>query len=302
MTSSVIHTKDIFPFLEAEVLSTQKQLVILSAFVKVEALKRIDQFTNAGVEKILLVRFRKIDLISNVTDLELYDYCINNGWKMYFNLDLHSKIFVFDKERFFIGSANVTLAGLGISNNSNIESGVNGLLNLEDYSRILDFFEISELMTSDIMVVLNRQLLDLSSTNTISEWDFKDLNLFSEDTPKKLWVFEFLSSASSFDVKSSDLKLLGISRSDSYDEDLLKEKFMQLKCYKWFIDAFDKEIYFGELTAKLHSSLIDDPAPYRKDVKSILATLLSWITELKIDDIIIDRPNYSQRIRKTGKV
>ena len=134
MTSSIIHTKDIFPFLELELLNIERQLIIVSAFVKIEALKRIDQCINTDIEKIILVRFRKMDLISKVTDLDLFDYCKNNGWKMYFNLDLHSKIFVFDKQKFFIGSSNVTLSGLGISDNPNIESGVSGTFEQDDYS------------------------------------------------------------------------------------------------------------------------------------------------------------------------
>lgn len=301
MISSVIHTKDIFPFLELELLNTKRQLIIASAFVKIEALKKIDQCLNDEIEKILLVRFRKMDLISKVTDIKLLDYCQDNRWKMYFNLDLHSKIFVFDKQRFFIGSSNVTLSGLGISDEPNIESGVCGTFEQDDYIRILNFFEISELMTTRIMNEFNKQLMVSTNVEAIPEWNLKNMNLFREDSIKKLWVLEFLSSASSFDVKSCDLKLLGLTRTESYDEDLLREKFMNLKCYKWLIDAFEDEIYFGDLTMKLHNALIDDPKPYRKDVKSILTTMLNWIIELKIEHIIIDRPNYSQRIRKVNR-
>ncbi|WP_318503042.1 hypothetical protein [Bacillus sp. T3] len=300
MASSVIHTKDIFPFLELELLNMKRQLIIVSAFVKTEALKRIDQCINTDIEKILLVRFRKIDLISKATDLDLFNYCKNNGWKMYFNLGLHSKVFVFDKKRFFIGSSNVTLSGLGISDNPNIESGVSGTFEQDDYLRILSFFEISELMTTSIINELDKQLIELTDIEPIPEWNLENMNLFREDSLKKLWVLEFLSSASSFDVRSSDLKLLGLTRTQSYDEDLLRETFMNLKCYRWLLSSFEDEIYFGDLTTKLHNTLIDDPRPYRKDVKSILTTLLNWIIELKIDGIIIDRPNYSQRIRKVN--
>ncbi|RUL46532.1 phospholipase D-like domain-containing protein [Lysinibacillus antri] len=300
MENLIIHSKEIFPFLEIKLSNTKNQLIIVSAFVKIDALERIDQCINADIEKILLLRFRKMDLISKATDVELFEYCKNNGWKMYFNLDLHSKIFVFDKQRFFIGSANVTLSGLGISDKSNIESGVSGPLEQDDYSRLLSFFEISELMTDRIMNAFKNQIPATSNSEATPEWNLNGLNIFKVGSPKKLWVSEFLSSASSFDVKSSDLKLLGLTRPESYDEDILKKSFMNLKCYKWLLDSFEDEIYFGELSSKLHNSLIDDPRPYRKDVKDLLTTLLNWITELKIDDIIIDRPNYSQRIRKTS--
>jgi len=49
----------------------------------------------------------------------------------------------------------------------------------------------------------------------------------------------------------------------------------------------------------LHDAFIDDPRPYRKDVKQLLNNLLSWIKILDIEDIKIDRPNHSERISRT---
>ena len=56
-------------------------------------------------------------------------------------------------------------------------------------------------------------------------------------------------------------------------------------------------MYFGAISEKLHNSLVSDPKPYRKDVKQLLANLLSMIKILNMDEIVIDRPNYSQRVR-----
>ena len=62
----------------------------------------------------------------------------------------------------------------------------------------------------------------------------------------------------------------------------------------------NSEIYFGALSAELHKVIINDPKPFRKEIKNLQSNLLNWITELKMDDVIIDRPNHSQRIRFTG--
>ena len=48
---------------------------------------------------------------------------------------------------------------------------------------------------------------------------------------------------------------------------------------------------------KLHNALVEDPKPYRREVKELLSNLLSWVEELEMEEIVIDRPNYSQRIR-----
>ena len=55
-------------------------------------------------------------------------------------------------------------------------------------------------------------------------------------------------------------------------------------------------MYFGELSQNLHNALISDPKPYRRDVKQMLANLLSLIEKLGMEEIVIDRPNYSQRV------
>lgn len=55
-------------------------------------------------------------------------------------------------------------------------------------------------------------------------------------------------------------------------------------------------MFFGELSASLHNAVISDPKPYRKDIKQMLANMLRLIEELKMDEVVIDRPNYSQRV------
>ena len=56
-------------------------------------------------------------------------------------------------------------------------------------------------------------------------------------------------------------------------------------------------LYFGALTEKLHNAIVSDPKPYRRDVKVMLANLLTMVEALGLEEVIIDRPNYSQRIR-----
>ena len=77
--------------------------------------------------------------------------------------------------------------------------------------------------------------------------------------------------------------------------------FSETKCYLWLKEELKKkdnhELYFGEATALLHNVLLNDPKPYRKEVKDLLSNLLSWITALDCEEIVVDRPNHSQRIR-----
>ena len=56
-------------------------------------------------------------------------------------------------------------------------------------------------------------------------------------------------------------------------------------------------MYFGQLTAELHDALVEDPKPYRKDVKTLLANLLAWAQTLRMEEVVIDKPSHSQRAR-----
>ena len=81
----------------------------------------------------------------------------------------------------------------------------------------------------------------------------------------------------------------------------VKEKFMRCKAYLWLYGVVDsapnKTCFFGALSEKLHSVLMNDPKPYRREVKDLLKNLLGWVEALKIKELDIDTPSHSQRIR-----
>lgn len=295
MTQHILHSKEIFPFIQTELAKVKAQIIIVSAYVKVAAMQEIDNALTSDIEKILLVRFRKSDLIANSTDIELYDYCKANGWKMYFNFDLHSKIYVFDKQTYVIGSANATLSGLGLKVNANIESAVVGECTSLNYNKILEVFNDAHLMTDEIIIDFKIQIADEGQA-MFKEWFIHEVDIPPKSALRNLWVCDFPCSTSPLHLNEHDLALLCINKDASLQK--VKAQFKHLKCYEWLCTTIKDEMYFGELTAKLHNALIDNPAPYRKDVKQLLATLLNWLTLLQIDEFIIDRPNYSQRIRK----
>ena len=85
----------------------------------------------------------------------------------------------------------------------------------------------------------------------------------------------------------------------SGDTSILKETFRWSNAYLWLLNILrenDGCLFFGTITEKLHNALVSDPKPYRKDVKQLLANLLCMIDTLQMDEIMIDRPNFSQRV------
>ncbi len=83
------------------------------------------------------------------------------------------------------------------------------------------------------------------------------------------------------------------------DMETFKDAFRWSNAYLWLLNVLKENdgcLYFGSISEKLHNALITDPKPYRRDVKQMLVNLLTLIEKLGMEEVIIDRPNYSQRI------
>ena len=106
---SILLSDKLLKCISEELSELKESVLIISAYCKLPLIKYFDScIKNVNADKTLVVRFRPDDIISGSSDLELYSYCKDNGWKLYFRLDLHAKTYVFDRIRCIIGSANAT--------------------------------------------------------------------------------------------------------------------------------------------------------------------------------------------------
>lgn len=286
-----------------QVSQAQEQLQIISAFCKIPAVELLDNnIHNHLKSKKLMVRFLLSDLVSGVTDMELYEYCKANEWRLYVKFDLHAKTYIFDKKRCILGSANLTSKGLSLSLHGNYELSCCADLDESDTNKINALFENALLMDDELYETMKGEYeyarKNCSKTIAPQKWSenimqrikMYDSILFTYDFPaSKIPDFNDLSCFGFLEMKTTPTVAEA------------KEVFLHSKAFLWVYDAVDKSpdktCYFGELTAKLHNVLMNDPRPYRKEVKDLLGNLLGWIGALKIEKIIIDVPSHSQRIR-----
>lgn len=106
----------------------------------------------------------------------------------------------------------------------------------------------------------------------------KITTLFSHELPDKGEYISFMDIVYSGDVVS------------------FKDSFRWSNAYLWLMNTLKENngcLYFDAITEKLHDSLVSDQKPYRKDVKQLLANLLGLIEFLQMEEIVVDRPNYS---------
>lgn len=263
----ILLNNEVEKVLKKKLPECNEDINIISAFCKLSTLIYIDSHIKQGVKKRLLVRFLPSDISSGATDKEIFDYCLNNNWKIYVDHTIHAKTYIFDKLKCILGSANLTNKGIGLAANSNKEVSSFFELCNDDYSKILTLYKDS--------VELDRDLYNytLSCCDDLKATEYKKIKnnnlviecLFPEDFPDK----------------STDII-------DLYN----------LRSFKWLVEYLKKKddnlAFFGELTNEIHNIFVRDPRPYRKEMKAHLIDLLNCISRLSINGISITRPNYSE--------
>ena len=250
-----------------EACNVKDHINFITAYCKVSTLKKIDECINEKVTKRILIRFLPSDISSGATDKELFEYCKNNNWKMYYDFSIHAKIFIFDKIKAIWGSANITNNGMGLSINPNKELSSYGEIDDEAYNKIITLYKDSNILDQETFDYITSNMDDskVISYNIHKLKNQKIECLFPEDFP------------------------------DSHTDIL---ELYSLRSYKWLIEyLFTKEnklAYFGELSSAIHNVFSSDPKPFRKEIKNYLSDLLGCITRLKVRGLTITRPNYSE--------
>lgn len=297
---SILISQNILNSICQELSNSTESFLLVSAYCKLPLVKYFDDcLKTANIDKKLIVRFRPEDIVSGASDLDIYPYCRDNGWKLYFRLDLHAKTYIFDRLRCIIGSANATSSGLSIGGSGNYEMATTCKLDEKDV-KALDLLLLGSVeFTDEIYSIMNSVVDKVTAENRIiEEWPTEIKDLFVADY-SLLFAEDFPPCSYSNNLSDDELLFLNLNSNSEYD--IVVQAFSKSKSYLWLLDLVknseNKEMYFGAVTAKLHETLLNEPKPYRRDVKQLLSNLLSWIIDLEITELTIDRPNHSQRIR-----
>lgn len=300
---SLLCSDEILNAIYSELQSAQNSVRIVSAYCKKQALEKLDShISNTVSKKQLLLRFQLADILHGSTDFEVLEYCLNAGWQVFIRFDLHAKTYIIDNVRGIVGSANMTGSGLNLTDNGNYEMAVVVPLENSDIVKIDNLFNDAVLITPAILVKMKEDLEKAKSNSQNVEkqsWSSAILDLFVP-TISTLFSHELPESKDLPSQKGEYIQFLDCRFNGDLSE--LKEKFRWSNAYLWLLQVLRKNdccMYFGQLAAELHNTLVSDPKPFRKDVKIRLSNLLGWCENLSMPEIKIDIPNHSQRIRLT---
>lgn len=311
--SSLLNTETFRNLLGNALEKSENSVIILSAYVKSVGINWLkDKITNKNVKCTIVTRWNNGDLAQGSSDLECYYLAKDNGWIFKVLQDLHAKVMLVDEDILFIGSPNLTGKGMSLVPVSNQELGIKVKALEEDLKIINQLIDDAVLVDDKIILELENWRKSLP---IIEKPKFPNFPQIVTDSFKekfnRLWVNNFpwcnaQYLINNFDKKENniihDLDLFGVGNIDKSNfEKNLEERFLQSKLFNWLIKKLEsednKEIYFGRLSSLIHENLVDDPKPYRKDVKQLQSNLYSYLKHFRIKNIQYDRPNFSERIR-----
>lgn len=296
---SLLFSNEILDSVKKELRGAVSSVQIITAYCKQSSLALLNGCINDEVtEKKLLVRFRMDDILKESTDFSILEYAIGAGWEVFVRFDLHAKTYIVDNKRGLVGSANTTSSGFSIGNKGNMEMATLVDIEPKDVEKVKKLFDDAISIDDEILHKMKAQLetakLDGIKKDNYS-WDTSITTMFNPHI-ETLFSYELPEE---FTLMSGEyFSFLDETYEDNVEK--FKEIFRWSNAYLWLLNVLklnDGCMYFGELSQKLHNALVSDPKPYRKDVKKNLSNLLSLIEQLSMEEIVIDRPNYSQRIR-----
>jgi phosphatidylserine/phosphatidylglycerophosphate/cardiolipin synthase-like enzyme len=295
---AILFSTEIMDAIKRELANATYSVQVITAYCKESSLRYLNSCIGNGVsDKRLLLRFRMDDVIMGSTDFSVLDYAISEGWKVHIRFDLHAKTYVIDNKRGLVGSANATHSGFSIGKVGNMEMATLVDIEPQDIIKIDKLFYDAIVVDELILEKLSKQMNQVQerAQETSYSWDSSITSLFNPHI-STLFSYELPDK---FTLEPEEyFSFLDVTYDG--DREKLKEIFRWSNAYLWLKEILKENsecLYFGEITKKLHNVLVSDPKPYRRDVKLMLSNLLELIVALDMEEIIIDRPNYSQRVR-----
>lgn len=299
-----------------EQIQLKKQLRLLIApFIKLDALKNLVEICEDISNLKFIVRWAGQDIISRVSDLEIYPYLKEKRVPLYINPSIHLKLYVFDDADAFHSSGNITQKGLGFAAKSNIEIGCMVHLTHEDWENIYSVLQESD-RVDDMMYARAVEYLQENDKTSrkvphldlkpSQEKQFSLLSLPASPNPESLYNFYQTRHSNDEGMTTSYVHdLIYYEIQDNLSQNIffqqLKDKFTKHPFVQAIVNLIrqEKSARFGLVNEWIQENCSDKPTPYKWEIKKNTHYLYNWL-EYFFDEITWDRPNYSQVLRWNG--
>lgn len=297
-------------FVRQMIASEGRLRLVVAPFIKLDALRELVEECEDVSDLQVVVRWHPADLVTSVSDVEIYPFLKDKGVALFRHSSIHLKLLVFNQSFAFHTSGNVTRKGLGLAERGNVEVGCLVTLDDGDWSELLNVLALSE----EVDEHMYEQALQYSKENQREVGHLPELNLcpaqskkFSLDslpaTESPETLFRFYSgepdARQSLDDSPAfvhDLILFaipkGLDRLSFFD--LLEANFKASEFIQALVAFIQTEesARFGAINSWISENCSDTPRPYRRDIKTTTRRLYTWL-EFFYAEISWDTPNYS---------
>jgi hypothetical protein len=287
----------------SKIIPEVKSLIVISAFITKPAIDWLAHYVSQSCSVVLIGRLLPNDFIVGSSDIEALRASLLNDWNVKCLTGLHAKIYLCDRSKIFIGSANLTTNGLKIYGSGNLE----GCVEIPAVKDNIEFVEKINREAQIVNLTVLEKMESFINTKSKNASGMASSTLWPEDIlPREhsIWVYDFpwvTLDASTNPIEQDlqhDAEILSVN--DLSNKANVAVAFKNAKVFCWLLKKLKRsesnELYYGKLTVMIHDELRDDPAPYRRDVKVLLSNLLTYCQKYAPELIKIDRPNHSQRV------
>jgi hypothetical protein len=301
-----------YQWLQEAIPQLKGQAVFCSAFLKANVVQEFHKLVPPGAKVKVLARWQLGDLIFGASDLSAYELCKEFSWDFYIKLNFHGKVFWIPENGILVGSANATSSGLGLRPYSNSEVGTVVNQSADNIQIVNGLFSDSIQVTDSLFTNLKNVVDANEKQRDKLSWPRNVLNeLDKADYSTEKFFFSECLHTSGLDIFSganlrdefviADLSLLGLLCGNLSKASLI-QAFIAGKLFKWAYATVKKNggsLSFGGVTVALHDAFLEDPAPYRRDIKKLVQNLYSWIklSGSDLTGIEVIQPNHSEILR-----
>jgi len=291
LEGKLLFADEFFPVATERSRKLNSELVAMSAFIKEDALKKLEQNIDKNIDVTIVARWRPDDLISGVSDFSVFPFCEKKGWRFGIRQQLHAKVIVFDRSHVLLGSSNITGAGLGFSFRSNEELNISFDASDNDINKIYSLLDHVTWVSQELYERLFCALESIRDGTPLPmvHWPEEIRSLFVEEQINELWVSDIPTDF--FDATVA----LG------YDKKDLREKFNQSVVLQWLLQELKNNTNgytnFGWLSSKLHDALIVDPRISRKEVKDYVSIIFDWVHNSANDLITVQQHRHTKSLQ-----
>jgi len=303
----------VYRALERQLETGDKLALLVVPFIKVEALKQLMWATSVSKNLKVVVRWLPQDLIAGVSDLEVYPFLKSQNIPLYFNNQIHLKLYTFESNLAFNTSGNLTLRGLGYAEHGNIEVGNLVTLDLDDWAQLYTIIDqsiqVDDHVHQDLSDALNRSDKPPLPSPTVSwpKFERKSFSIQRFPATESPEVFmKLLGDRSTLALNSDnfrrfahDVALLRVPVGLS-DQDLSQHLQASIKADE-FIQSFVSELRkqrsmrFGAVTDWIHKNCEDVPVPYRWEIKESVRIMYDWLV-FAFEEITWDTPGAKSQV------